>query len=87
MPFIRSQYCTYFSNKNVNFGIKDDADMIGFVISSHGQFGTVHQDGHRDEGLCIVFSCGFTSPIDVLLKEYIVKIRKCILFLTLFILY
>ena len=50
--------------------------MIGFVISSHGQFGTVHQDGRRDEGLCIVFSCGLTSPIDVLLKEYIVKIEK-----------
>ena len=58
------------------FGIKDEADMIGFVISSHGQFGTVHQDGRRDEGLSIVFSCGLTSPIDVLLKEYIVKIGK-----------
>ena len=49
--------------------------MIGFVISSHGQFGTVHPDGRRNEGLCIVFSCGLTSPIDVLLKEYIVKIK------------
>ena len=44
--------------------------MIGFVISSHGQFGTVHPDGRRDEGLSIAFSCGLTSPIDVLLKEY-----------------
>ena len=58
------------------FGFQDEADMIGFVISSHGQFGTVHPDGRRDEGLCIVFSCGFSSPIDVLLKETIVKIEK-----------
>ena len=58
------------------FGIKDEADMIGLVISSHGQFGSVHPDGRRDEGLSIVFSCGLTCPIDVLLKEYIVKIEK-----------
>ena len=53
--------------------------MIGFVISSHGQFGTVHPDGRQEEGLCIVFSCGLTSPIDVLLKESIVKIKKILL--------
>ena len=53
--------------------------MIGFVISSHGQFGTVHQDGRRDEGLSIVFSCGLTSPIDLLLKESIVKIKHILL--------
>ena len=43
--------------------------MIGFVISSHGEFGT----GRTDKGSSIVFSCGLTSPIDVLLKEFIVK--------------
>ena len=47
--------------------------MIGFVISSHGQFGTAHPDGSRDEGSSIVFSCGHSSPIDVLLKELMVK--------------
>ena len=40
--------------------------MIGFVILSHGQFGTVHPDGRRDEDLSIAFSCGHTSPIDSL---------------------
>jgi len=40
---------------------QESADMIGFVISSHGQFG-------RDEGSSIVFSCGLSSPIDVLIK-------------------
>ena len=64
---------------NSDFCIKDEADMIGFVISSHGQFGTVHQDGRRDEGLCIAFSCGLTSPVDVLLKENIVKIKNPLL--------
>ena len=53
--------------------IKDDADMIGFVISSHGQFGRAYSDGRRDEGSSIVFSCGLSSPVDVLLKEFIVK--------------
>ena len=47
--------------------------MIGFVISSHGRFGTAYLDGSRDEGSSIVFSCGHSSPIDVLLKEFIVK--------------
>ena len=47
--------------------------MIGFVISSHGQFGTAHPDGCRDEGSSVVFSCGLSTPIDVLLKESIVK--------------
>ena len=47
--------------------------MIGFVISTHGQFGTAHPDGSRDEGSSIVFSCGHSSPIDVLLKELMVK--------------
>ena len=40
--------------------------MIGFAILSHGQFGTWHPDGRRDEGLSIAFSCGHTSPIDSL---------------------
>ena len=47
--------------------------MIGFVISSHGQFGLAHPDGSRDEGSSVVFSCGHSSPIDVLLKEFIVR--------------
>ena len=48
--------------------------MIGFVISSHGQFGRAHPNGRRDEGSSVVFSCGLSSPIDVLLKEFIVKL-------------
>ena len=47
--------------------------MIAFVISSHGQFGTTHPDGSRDVGSSVAFSCGLSSPIDVLLKEFIVK--------------
>ena len=54
--------------------------MIGFVISSHGQFGTAHPDGSRDEGSSVVFSCGLSSPIDVLLKEFIVKLQFYTLF-------
>lgn len=44
--------------------------MIAFGLSSHGITGALQPNGQRVEGLSVLFSCGNTTPVDVLFQEH-----------------
>jgi len=58
------QFIQYIATNNVQNG----CDMIAFGLSTHGMTGTLQSNGQRVEGLSVLFSCGNTTPVDVLFQ-------------------